>query len=55
MPVFLDESVRGRLVTITSGIRKSDGDTAYISVENGFTVFELGKTRMRFRAPYSLE
>lgn len=31
------------------------GDTAYLSAENGFTVFEYGKIRIRFRAPYSLE
>ncbi|MBT1162612.1 hypothetical protein [Bifidobacterium sp. SO1] len=30
-------------------------DTAYLSAENGFTVFEYGKARIRFRAPYSLE
>lgn len=31
------------------------GDTAYLSAENGFTVFEYDKIRIRFRAPYSLE
>ncbi|KFI93957.1 hypothetical protein BSTEL_2101 [Bifidobacterium stellenboschense] len=30
-------------------------DTAYLSAENGFTVFEYGGHRIRFRAPYSLE
>lgn len=30
-------------------------DTAYLSAENGFTVFQYGKLRIRFRAPYSLE
>ncbi|WP_101626245.1 DUF7724 family protein [Bifidobacterium imperatoris] len=30
-------------------------DTAYLSSENGFTVFEYCKARIRFRAPYSLE
>ena len=31
------------------------GDTAYLSAENGFTVFKYGKVCIRFRAPYSLE
>ena len=34
---------------------RQSADTAYLSAENGFTVFEYGKTRIRFRAPYSLE
>lgn len=39
----------------TSHTRSERTNTAYLSAENGFTVFEYGKARIRFRAPYSLE
>lgn len=34
---------------------RQENDTAYLGAENGFTVFEYGGRRIRFRAPYSLE
>ena len=34
---------------------QSASNTAYLSAENGFTVFAYGKACIRFRAPYSLE
>ncbi|KAB8287513.1 hypothetical protein DSM100688_1600 [Bifidobacterium ramosum] len=39
----------------TESATQQTNHTAYLSAENGFTVFEYGKTRIRFRAPYSLE
>ncbi|PWG66205.1 DUF7724 family protein [Bifidobacterium callitrichidarum] len=39
----------------TSCTRSEQANTAYLSAENGFTVFEYGKARIQFRAPYSLE
>ncbi|MBW3088075.1 hypothetical protein KIH77_04910 [Bifidobacterium sp. 82T24] len=39
----------------TADASKTKSDTAYLGAENGFTVFEYGKARIRFRAPYSLE
>lgn len=35
--------------------RKPESDTAYLSADDGFTVFAYGTRRIRFRAPYSLE
>ncbi|MBT1166716.1 DUF7724 family protein [Bifidobacterium simiarum] len=35
--------------------REPGDGIAYLSAENGFTVFEHEGTRIRFRAPYSLE
>lgn len=42
-------------MTSSGNVSKTSNDTAYLSAENGFTVFEYGKSRIRFRAPYSLE
>lgn len=36
-------------------VREPDDGTAYLGAEHGFTVFEHGATRIRFKAPYSLE
>ncbi|WP_140462564.1 MULTISPECIES: hypothetical protein [unclassified Bifidobacterium] len=42
-------------MTVVDSIPEPLHDTAYLSAEDGFTVFEYGKSRIRFRAPYSLE
>lgn len=39
----------------TESATQQTNHTAYLSAENGFTVFEYGTTRIRFRTPYSLE
>ena len=33
----------------------ANADKAFLGADDGFTVFEFGDTRIRFRPPYSLE